>query len=113
MLNSRGVIYILGLFDESLGPSDDRSSGAAMRMLKFPEEYHQTTASRYDPQTAIRQFSAGLSHVLGLTDDGRVWSWASDVGRLIRSSDEAIPMREVSRVAAGEFLLQCNLELEN
>lgn len=110
MLNSRGVIYILGSFTEILGPSDDRGSGAAARMLKFPEEYHQTTASRYNPQTAIRQFSAGVSHVLGLSDDGRVWSWESDVGHLVWSSDdEAIPTRKVSRVAAGEFLLQCNL----
>lgn len=52
--------------------------------------------------------------MLGLTDDGRVWSWRSDVGRLVRSSEaEAIPMKKVTRVAAGEFLLHCNLELEN
>ena len=114
MLNSRGVIYIFGIFDEVLVPLDDRSFGATMRMLKFPEEYHQTTASRYDPQTAIRQFSAGRFHMLGLTDDGRVWSWQSDVGRLVRSSNhEAIPMKEVTRVTAGEFLLQCNFELEH
>lgn len=114
MLNSRGVIYIFGIFDENPYPVNDRNFGATMRMLKFSEEYHQTTALRYDPQTAIRQFSAGRFHILGLTDDGRVWSWGSDVGRLVRSSeDEAIPMKEVTRVAAGEFLLHCNLELEN
>lgn len=114
MLNTRGVIYIFGILDENPFSVDKRGFGSTMRMLKFSKEYHQTTASRYDPQTAIRQFSAGRFHMLGLTDDGRVWSWGSDVGRLVRSSEaEAIPMKKVTRVAAGEFLLHCNLELEN
>lgn len=104
MLNSSGVIYIFGVFD---GLVHDRKLGAAMRMLRFPQQYRQTTASTYVAQTAIRQFSAGRFHILGLTDDGSVWSWASDVGRLVRSSEsEATPNRLVTRVAAGEFLLQ-------
>lgn len=111
MLNSSGVIYIFGAFD---GILNDRRSSAAKRVLKFPEQYRQTTASRYDPQTAIRQFSAGRYHMLGLTDDGSVWSWASAVGRLVRFFEgETTPKRQVTRVAAGEFLLQENLELEN
>lgn len=102
MLNSSGVIYIFGAFDVSLGPFRDGST--AMRMLQFPEQYRQTTASRYDPRTAIRQFSAGRYHLLGLTDDGSVWSWTSDVGCLIRSSDgEEMLNRQATRVTAGEF----------
>ena len=43
--------------------------------LVFPKDvlgvhYDEGTAS-----TTIRQFSSGRSHVLGLSDDGRIWSW--------------------------------------
>jgi len=30
---------------------------------------------RYDASTAIRQFSAGRTHVLAISDSGRIWSW--------------------------------------
>lgn len=114
MLNSSGVIYIFGSFDGSLSPFRDGILGTAMRMLKFPEQYPQTTASRYDPRTAIRQFSAGRYHILGLADDGSVWSWTSNVGCLIRfSGGEEMPKRQFTRVTAGEFQLKDNLELEN
>lgn len=105
MLNSSGVIYIFGRIDASLGPfRDGFMMTAEMRMLEFPKPYCQTSASRYDPRTAIRQFSAGRYHLLGLTDDGSVWSWTSDVGCLIRSSDgEEMLHRQVTRVTAGEF----------
>lgn len=114
MLNSSGIIYIFGAFDVSLHPFRESILSTAMRMLKFPEQYRQTTASRYDPRTAIRQFSAGRYHLLGLTDDGSVWSWTSDVGCLIRSPEgEEIPKRQATRVTAGEFQFKDNLELEN
>lgn len=102
MLNSSGVIFIFGSFNASLGgPFRD---GIAMRPLEFPPQYRQTAASRYDPRTSIRQFSAGRYHLLGLSDDGSVWSWTSDVGCLIRSSDgEEMLNRQATRVTAGEF----------
>lgn len=114
MLNASGVIYIFGAFDVSPDPFRDGILGTAMRMLKFPEQYRQTTASRYNPRTAIRQFSAGRYHVLGLADDGSVWSWTSDVGYLIRSSEgEEMLKRQVTRVTAGEYQFKDSLEFEN
>lgn len=92
---------MFGAFDGSLSPF---CSITAMIMLQFPEQYRQTTASRYDPCTAIRQFSAGRYHLLGLTDDGSVWSWISEVGFRISSPDgEGMFNRQATRVTAGEF----------
>lgn len=92
---------MFGAFDGSLSPF---RSSTAMIMLQFPEQYRQTIASRYDPRTAIRQFSAGRYHLLGLTDDGSVWSWTSEVGFRIWSSDgEGMFNRQATRVTAGEF----------
>jgi len=42
--------------------------------LSFPPGFKRLV-DHYDPSTAIRQFSAGRSHVLGLSDGGRIWSW--------------------------------------
>lgn len=104
MLNSSGVIYIFGAISVPHGPVRVGRTSTAMRMLQFPEQYRQTTASGYDPRTAIRQFSAGRDHLLGLTDDGSVWSWTSDVGCLIRSFDgEEMINRQATRVTAGGF----------
>jgi SCF-associated factor 1 len=30
---------------------------------------------RYDPVTAVKQFSSGRTHILALSDSGRIWSW--------------------------------------
>ena len=43
--------------------------------LHFPPGYPITSKGRYEPATAIRQFSTGRSHVLGLADNGKVWMW--------------------------------------
>lgn len=45
--------------------------------LGFPIGYPYSTAlAAYDePTIAIRQFSSGRSHILGLSDSGRIWSW--------------------------------------
>lgn len=45
-----------------------------MSALTFPTGYLYS-ATNYEPSIAIRQFSAGRSHILGLSDDGKIWSW--------------------------------------
>lgn len=42
--------------------------------LRYPPGF-PNPSDRYDPVTAVRQFSAGRSHVLALSDSGRIWSW--------------------------------------
>jgi len=44
------------------------------QILNYPPGY-VSPLERYDPFTAIRQFSTGRSHVLGVSDSGRIWSW--------------------------------------
>ena len=48
--------------------------------MRFPSAYPPTTERRYEPSTAIQQYSAGRSHVMGLADSGRIWVW-HDMGR--------------------------------
>jgi SCF-associated factor 1 len=44
--------------------------------LSFPAAYHSAaSAPYYEPTTAIRQFSAGRQHILGLSDSGKIWTW--------------------------------------
>lgn len=73
------------------------------KRLDFPPAYPPTTASRYEPCTAIRQFSTGRSHVLGLADDGSVWYWRRFIAMRIPLSDTDISQRNVTRVVAGEL----------
>lgn len=42
--------------------------------LKYPRGYIHPM-HKYNAQTAIRQFSAGRAHVVGLSDAGNIWSW--------------------------------------
>jgi SCF-associated factor 1 len=44
--------------------------------LRFPAAYHSAALAPYhEPTTAIRQFSAGRQHILGLSDSGKIWTW--------------------------------------
>ncbi|KAL1606315.1 hypothetical protein SLS60_003717 [Paraconiothyrium brasiliense] len=45
--------------------------------LRFPAGYPESPAAAAynEPTITIRQFSAGRSHILGLSDSGRIWSW--------------------------------------
>lgn len=74
-----------------------------IKRLDFPLAYPSTTASRYEPSTAIQQFSSGRSHVLGLADNGNVWYWWRHTAIRIRLSDMGISEENVVRVVAGEL----------
>ncbi|MCJ1423642.1 hypothetical protein MMC29_001526 [Sticta canariensis] len=71
-----------------------------IKRLDFPPAYPPTTSSRYEPSTAIQQFSTGRSHVLGLADDGSVWYWRRYTAMRIQLSDMDISERNVTRVVA-------------
>jgi SCF-associated factor 1 len=45
--------------------------------LRFPAGFPYSTAlaAYEEPTIAIQQFSSGRSHILGLSDSGRIWSW--------------------------------------
>lgn len=44
------------------------------KFLEYPPGY-VPPCERYDSHTAIRQFSTGRTHILGVSDSGRIWSW--------------------------------------
>lgn len=48
-----------------------------LQTLSFPPGYPSSSleAQYNEPTIAIRQFSAGRSHILAVSDSGRIWSW--------------------------------------
>ncbi|KAH7067592.1 regulator of chromosome condensation 1/beta-lactamase-inhibitor protein II [Paraphoma chrysanthemicola] len=73
LLTAKGSLHAVGVLDGG------RVFAAIERLkpLGFPAGYPSSSAnSQYDePAIAIRQFSAGRSHVLAVSDTGRIWSW--------------------------------------
>ena len=77
--------------------------GRALRRLDFPREFAPTTKDRYEPSTAIQQFSTGRMSVLGLADDGKVWMWESENGFQVKPVHVNLIENRVERVSAGGF----------
>ena len=98
ILNSMGVLYLVGNFD---GLSFHEISYAETKKLVFPPGYPPRTEARYEPSTAIRQYSTGRTHVLGLADDGKVWSWTQQEARQIKLLYIDLTESNVARVVAG------------
>ena len=73
LLTSKGTLHTAGVLD---GQRILLANGP-LQPLRFPEGYPPTaTDAQYEePTVAIRQFSSGRAHILGLSDSGRMWSW--------------------------------------
>lgn len=77
VLNSRGELYTTGVLDGM------RPGAQSTRVkLQFPSITTGISTSAFDSThnrvaslTAIRQFSSGRCHILGLSDSGRIWAW--------------------------------------
>ena len=80
-------------------------SNYEMRRLEFPAAYPPTTKRRYEPSTAIRQYSTGRSSVLGLADDGKVWMWEQHTAFQVKPVHVDLLENKVERVATGELHL--------
>ena len=74
-----------------------------LRLLGFPPGYPPTTKDRYEPSTAIKQYSTGRGSVLGLSDNGRVWSWTSDTAVLVKSVHVDLRENKVLEVQTGSL----------
>ena len=101
LLNSTGVIYAFGIFN---GLTFTEVRGEELKKLSFPPAYPPTTNERYEPSTAIRQYSTGRTHILGLSDDGRIWMWTRETAFLVKPLHVDVDGRVVERVAAGWLL---------
>ena len=73
LLTANGTLHTAGVLDGQV----TLGSNERIAPLSFPVGYPPTAteSQRYEPAVTIRQFSAGRSHILGLSDDGRIWSW--------------------------------------
>ncbi|KAL8654827.1 MAG: hypothetical protein Q9226_003285 [Calogaya cf. arnoldii] len=109
LLNSIGNLYLCGGIDPSsafMTRSVHRDRGRntvahQARKLKFPPAYPPTTKARYEPSTAISQFSTGRAHILGVSDDGKVWQWNSEEARLVKPLHVDVGAKVVTRVVAA------------
>ena len=79
--------------------------GEDLKKLSFPPAYPPTTNERYEPSTAISQYSTGRSHVLGLADDGKIWMWTKETAFLVKPLHVDVEGRNVKRVVAGRSTL--------
>ncbi|KAK8203207.1 hypothetical protein BKA81DRAFT_98468 [Phyllosticta paracitricarpa] len=70
LLTSRGSLHTSGTI------GNDFVSQNNLQPLIYPPGYPKPT-ERQDEVVTIRQFSSGRSHILGLSDSGRIWSWYS------------------------------------
>jgi SCF-associated factor 1 len=78
ILTSKGSLHTAGMLN---GMQDfgfrSEFSDRRPQALRFPAGalYGATLGAYEEPTVAIRQFSAGRTHILGLSDSGRIWSW--------------------------------------
>ena len=95
-------MFLIGNFQ---GLTWDEAQDTALKKLTFPEGYPPTSKSRYEPCTAIKQFSNGRNHILGLADDGKIWYWARRGGLQIKFLHVDLTEKNVSRVVAGSVVV--------
>ncbi|KAI9718110.1 MAG: hypothetical protein M1812_004368 [Candelaria pacifica] len=76
LLNSKGALFCCGRLDGLHLGRANVSETHGLQSLLFPPGYPHPN-DRYDPRTAISQFSSGRTNVLGLSDDGKIWLWAN------------------------------------
>ncbi|KAF2083967.1 hypothetical protein K490DRAFT_50253 [Saccharata proteae CBS 121410] len=71
LLTANGRLLTAGVLKDltitRMGP------GRGLQPLTFPPG-----SAEEDPSVSIKQFSSGRSHVLGLSDSGRIWSWSDE-----------------------------------
>ncbi|KAJ8108857.1 hypothetical protein OPT61_g7877 [Boeremia exigua] len=73
LLTANGALHTAGILDGQV----TAASNARISPLTFPAgfSYSVNSPEACEPSIAIRQFSAGRSHILGLSDNGKIWSW--------------------------------------
>lgn len=93
LLTSKGTLHTAGVMNGE-------------RVLRSPHRLQELPFSAEAPDdehtTSIRQFSAGRSHILALSDSGRIWSWAdaNEPAVVIKLADlhiEEIPPADVGQ----------------
>jgi SCF-associated factor 1 len=93
VLTSDGKLFTVGILDAS----NAQHTGHPVSHLTQLQKFGQFQV------TGVRHFSAGRCHVLGLDDDGYVWSWdnAEQAGCLLSFQNSLSYARQATRVVAG------------
>jgi SCF-associated factor 1 len=92
-LTAKGSLHTVGVLDgQRIFAATER-----LKPLGFPPGYpYSSTEAQYDePAIAIRQFSAGRSHILALSDSGRIWSWYDVKSPALHVKFANIDMKEI------------------
>ncbi|TID19007.1 RCC1/BLIP-II protein [Venturia nashicola] len=94
VLNDKGVLFTVGVIDGQL----DGGEHSDMTRMTFPSTTRNTGA-----HVAIRQFSSGRAHILGLSDDNSIWSWSQtgEPGREVSLSNLSAGPSNARSVVAG------------
>lgn len=71
LLTSDGALRVSGVLD---GGDIRQHTRTFATTLTYPSAFVQPE-QRYDPSTAVKQYSQGRSHLLALSDSRRIWSW--------------------------------------
>ncbi|EGP90152.1 uncharacterized protein MYCGRDRAFT_69058 [Zymoseptoria tritici IPO323] len=78
LLTAKGELYTVGVMDglqsNQRRPPYQQKTHTEPTALRYPVGMPQPK-DRYDPATAVKQFSSGRAHVLASSDSGRIWSW--------------------------------------
>lgn len=91
LLTSKGTLHTAGVMD-------------GQRVLRAPHRLQKLTfpaeAEHDEVVTTIRHFSAGRSHILALSDSGRVWSWNDANQPAVHVKFTGLEIQETSDVRA-------------
>ncbi|KAI5274801.1 hypothetical protein E4T47_02279 [Aureobasidium subglaciale] len=108
LLTSKGGLYGVGVMNGMIVNQPAKSTPTRLCYpagLPHPNE-------RYEPASAIKQFSAGRCHVLALSDSGYIWCWSHinmaalqvkflNVDTVVRQNTSASARGYVKKVVAG------------
>ncbi|KAF2197040.1 hypothetical protein GQ43DRAFT_444587 [Delitschia confertaspora ATCC 74209] len=93
LLTSKGQLCSVGIMD---GQRFGGGTNGGPKPLIYPPGFPQAETQYHDPSTAICQFSSGRSHILGLSDSGRIWSWYSLLEPALHVKFMNVETREIS-----------------
>jgi SCF-associated factor 1 len=97
VLNDKGVLRTVGTLN---GMSQYNSTGGHLNPMIYPPAFPRPE-ERYDPAVALREFSSGRTHILGLSDSGIIWAWhnAGEPSQQVQFNN--IAALKASKVVAG------------
>ncbi|KAL1302304.1 hypothetical protein AAFC00_002719 [Neodothiora populina] len=104
MLSSKGALWSVGALDGQMFVHHrGRPNALPMQKpqftptkLRYPPGLPHPN-DRYEPATAVRQFSSGRAHVLAVSDSGRIWSWQNIEHAAYNVKFWNVDLREQSR----------------